>query len=248
MRCARKLISLSLKETRRRRMKRSIQQIIESKVHERKLAQAAEMERENLEFPIITVSRQAGSEGYLVAKMVAEKHNLNFFDEEISEAVAESAKISASEVENLDEKKISSLEDIIASVTNTHHLWSSDYLRHLRKVIKAIGKEGRAVIVGRGAHLILPKDSIIRLQFIAPLEVRIENIAKWFNQSTKEAQKLVAKIDSDREAYIKKYFNADIYDQHSYDLVINTENISNEDAVEIVDALLKRKLKDMLGD
>jgi len=223
-------------------MKRSIHQIIESKAREQKIAQAAEMERGNPGFPVITISRQAGSEGYIVAKKVAEKHSLNFFDEEISEAVAESAKISASEVANLDEKKISSLEDIIASVTNTHHLWSSDYLRHLRKVIKAIGKEGSAVIVGRGAHLILPKDEIIRLQFIAPLERRVENIAKWFDQSLEEAKKLVVKIDSDREAYIKKYFNANIYDQQSYDLVINTENISNDVAVEVVDALLRKKM------
>ncbi|MBN2467969.1 MAG: cytidylate kinase-like family protein [Deltaproteobacteria bacterium] len=220
---------------------RSVQQIIESKARETKLTEAAEREKQKSRFPAITVSRQAGSEGYIVAQRIAEKHTLLFYDKEIIEAVAESAKINIAEIENLDERRFTSLDDIIASVTQTQHLWSSDYLRHLRKVIRVIEKEGNAVIIGRGAHLILPNTDVLRLQFIAPFEMRVKNIAKWFDRSLAEAKHLVMKIDNDRQAYIKKYFNADIYDSQNYDLVINMANITVDEAVAIVDALLLKR-------
>jgi len=48
----------------------------------------------------------------------------------------------------------------------------------------------------------------------------------------------VMRTESDRRAFIRKYFNADIADPTNYDLVINTATLNLDDAVNVVSAAL----------
>ena len=69
---------------------------------------------------------------------------------------------------------------------------------------------------------------------VAPLEVRVDNVARDFDVSREKAKKRVIRTESDRRAFIRKYFNAEISDPTQYDLVINTENISIDTAAKTV--------------
>jgi cytidylate kinase len=69
---------------------------------------------------------------------------------------------------------------------------------------------------------------------VAPLEVRIGHVARNFDVSRDEAKKRVIRTESDRRAFIRKHFNADISEPTQYDLVINTENISIDTAAKTV--------------
>ena len=109
------------------------------------------------------------------------------------------------------------------------------------RVIGAIGKHGHAVILGRGANFILPQEDILRVRIVAPLEMRIKNMAEWSNLSLAKAKEQVFKIESDRRAFIMKYFYADIDDPVNNDIIINTKNTSIDAAVDIVKAALKFK-------
>lgn len=173
-----------------------------------------------------------------MAKRLAEDLNLDLFDRELIQEVAESAHMRTTVVETLDEKGISSLEDMVSAVTNERHLWSYEYLHHLMRVIGTIGKHSRAVILGRGANFILPREEIFRVRIIAPLEMRLQNVVKELSISLEEAKQLSIKTDSDRKAFIRKYFNAEIEDPQYYDLVINMESISVDAAVASIKATL----------
>ena len=107
------------------------------------------------------------------------------------------------------------------------------------QVISTIGKHGRAVIVGRGAHVILPVEKILRVRVVCPLPHRIKNIARRLNVSDAEARKIVLKTDADRRSFIRKYFYIDASDPLNYDVVINTGRISYDTAVESIIAGLK---------
>lgn len=216
---------------------RSIQQIIDDQVNKWKVV-STERVKEKTAVPVITISRQFGSEGQLVAKRLTEDLNLDLFDRELIHEVAESAHMRTTVVETLDEKGISSLEDMISAVTNERHIWSYEYLHHLMRVIGTIGKHGRAVILGRGANFILPREEIFRVRIIAPLEMRLQNVVKELSISLEEAKQLSIKTDSDRKAFIRKYFNAEIEDPQYYDLVINMESISVDAAVASIKATL----------
>jgi cytidylate kinase len=105
-------------------------------------------------------------------------------------------------------------------------------------VIGTIGKHGRAVVVGRGANFILPPEQRFRARITASQKLRIENVAREFNLSPDEAKRRVIKTESNRKAFIRKYFNADIADPTNYDLVINTGTLSVANAVDVIGAAL----------
>jgi hypothetical protein len=106
---------------------------------------------------LVTVSREPGSGGKLIAQGIAERLDFDLFHQEVIHEMAQSAKVSTRVVESLDEKGLSMLEDWISAVVHRRHLWPDEYLQHLLKVVSTIGEHGRAVLVGRGANFILPK-------------------------------------------------------------------------------------------
>ena len=184
--------------------------------------------------PVITISRLPGAGGTALAKELAEKLKIGFFDHEIVEAIARNAKVSERVIETLDEEDRSILDDWIAALDSRRHLWRDEYLSHLRNVIGTIGAHGYAVILGRGAGFILPEKVCLRVLVVAPLETRIRNVVENSGMSTEEAGEKVMKTESGRVAFIKKYFHADMKDPGNYDLVINTENVNIETSVKIV--------------
>ena len=131
-------------------------------------------------------------------------------------------------VELLDEKAVSRIDSMITSFFVARHLSSDVYFRHLTQVVAAIGERGWSIIVGRGAHLILPPEKTIRLRFIAPKELRIGFFIMTRRMTHAEAQKYVEKKDADRSGFIRKYFKADADDPTNFDVVVNTGEMGIE--------------------
>ncbi len=196
--------------------------------------------------PVITISREPGSGGSIIGKRVAELEGLDFFHKEIITRIAEDANISNLLLETLDEKGLSLIEEWISSLVNRQHLWPDKFLQHLMRVIGTIGRHGGAVIVGRGANFLLPPEKTLRVRVIAPLEERIRNVAKQFNVSLEEARKRVIRTESDRRAFIRKYFHADITSPLNYDLVINTATMELEGAVRTIREAFRYKKETIL--
>jgi len=183
--------------------------------------------------PVITISRLPGAMASELAGKLAKDLDIDLFDQEIVEKIAESADKSKRVVESLDEQDRSILEEWITAL-GENHMWSYEYLQHLTNVVGTIGAHGHAIIVGRGASFILPKEVCLRVLVVAPLLVRIKNVMIKFNVSDKEASRQVMKLDAERKAFIQKYFQADMMDPTNYDLVINTHNIDVELAARII--------------
>jgi cytidylate kinase len=71
---------------------------------------------------VITISREAGSGGRIVAKKLAESLGFDFFDQEIIHEMAESAKVDDRILQTLDEKGLNVLEHWISSLIHNRHL------------------------------------------------------------------------------------------------------------------------------
>jgi len=217
---------------------RSIQQIIEEQVQKWNIMRTKKRE-EKADIPVITISREAGSGGQLVAKGIAKRLGFDLFHREVIQEMAESAQVNSRLLETLDEKGLSMLEDLISSLVHERHLWPDQYLQHLMKVIATIGRHGRAIIVGRGANFVLPPEKRFRVRIVAPQELRVQNVARDLDIPVDEAKRRVIRTNSDRRAFIRKYFNADISDPINYDLVINTETLSVDAAIGTVCSAIK---------
>jgi len=216
---------------------KSIPRIIEEQVQRWQIMQK-EGKEEKEGVSVITVHREPGSGGRVVATRLAEKLGIAIFHQEVINEMAKSADVSEKLVETLDERGLSILEDWISSLVHERHLWPDRYMQHLMKVVGTIGKHGRAVVVGRGANFILPPEKRFSVRIVGPQAWRINNVAKEFDMSSEDAKRRVMRTESDRRAFIRKYFNADIADPTNYDLVINTATLNVDDAVKVISSAL----------
>jgi cytidylate kinase len=216
---------------------KTITKLVEEHVHRWQIARA-ELPEEKKGVSVVTLSREPGSGGRIVATRLAEKLGIDIFHQEVIHEMAKSASVSETLLETLDERGLSTLEDWISSLVYDRYLWPDEYLQHLMKVIGTIGKHGRALVVGRGANFVLPADKRFAVRIVAPQAWRIENVAREFGLSREDAKRRVMRTESDRRAFIRKYFNADIADPTNYDLVINTATLSLDNAVTMISAAL----------
>ena len=220
--------------------KRSIDQIVDEQVkkwgfeHREKTEHTAAIN-------MLTVSREPGSGGKLIAKGIAERLGFDLFHQEMIHEMALSAKVSSRVLESLDEKGLSMLDDWVSVVIKQQHLWPDEYLQHLLKVVGTIGKHGNAVLVGRGANFILPSETTLRLRVIAPSAFRAKKVAATYDLPLKQAEQRILNTDSSRRAFIRKYFHKEVSDPIHYDVVINTAIIELDEAVECVCRIVELK-------
>lgn len=207
---------------------KAVHQLIEEQVRRWEILKAKKTETKTL--PVITLSRQPGSGGKFVARSAAETLGLDLFHQELINAMAENADTSARVIRTLDERGVSMLEDWVSAAISDRHLWPDEVSRMLMQVIGTIGRHGKAVIVGRGANFVLPAENRFRVRIIAPLEKRVDCVAEAHGLPKKEAKQRVLRTESDRRAFVRKYFHSDIGDPANYDMVLNTGSLSVESA------------------
>jgi len=213
--------------------RRSMEQIIEEQVQRWQLSHR-QTPREEQGFRVFTVSREPGSGGRLVAQRVAKILGFDCFHQELIQAMAASAQVEARVLETLDEKGVNTLEHWIASLADRRHLWPDQHLNHLMRVMGAVSRHGKAVIVGRGSNFAVPPAHRLRIRVVAPLEERISRVSETFGVSREEARRRIMRTESERRAFVQRYFYADIADPIHYDMVVNTGELSVEAVASLV--------------
>jgi cytidylate kinase len=144
--------------------------------------------------------------------------------------MAENADTTTRVIRSLDEKGVSMIDDWVSAAISDRHLWPDEMSKVLMRVIGAIGRHGKAIIVGRGANFVLPPENRFRVRIIAPMERRVNCVAESFGVTKDEAKRRVLRTESDRRAFVRKYFHSDIADPANYDIVLNTGTLSIESA------------------
>jgi cytidylate kinase len=215
-----------------------VAQIVEDQVRSWQFRRSEPKQAEK-KMPVLTISREPGSGGRIIGEKLSKRLGFDLFHQEVLHEMAASAKVSAQLLKTLDEKGLNVLDEWIASLVDTRHLWPDQYLKHLMKVIGTIGRHGRAILIGRGANFILPAEQRLSVRVIAPLEVRSQKVAEAFGLSVEDARRRVTKTDSQRKAFIRKYFYADIANPLNYDVTVNTGSMSLDGAVDVVCATLE---------
>jgi cytidylate kinase len=220
--------------------KRTVEKIVEEQVRQWQLLQR-EFDVPQTPPPVVTLSREPGSGGQLVAKKIAETLDMTLFEQEVLHQMAQNAEMSSRLVESLDEKGLNVMEEYIAALVHQRHLWPDQYLRHLLKVIGTIGKHGHAVVIGRGANFVLPPERALRVRVVAPFSTRAANVAQQFGVSRHDAERRITHTDSNRKSFVRKYFNADIAAPLNYDVIINTAVVSLDEAAAMVCAGIRQR-------
>ena len=222
---------------------RSVEKIVEEQIQQWQRSRSAAKKEAPEKASVFTISREPGSRGNEIAARLAEAFGYELFDREIIQQMADDAKMSVRVLETLDEKGLNTLEDVIATLVEQRHLWPDQYIKHLMKIIGTIGRHGKAVIVGRGAVFIVPPMQSVRIRFIAPLEKRVQKVAEEFNISADEARRQIYDMESRRRSFTRRYFYTNIDEPTHYDVIINTEEVTDEQAVAMIRAMVDAGFK-----
>jgi cytidylate kinase len=109
------------------------------------------------------------------------------------------------------------------------------YIEALTAVIRALGRRGRVVIVGRGSQAILRgQPGTLHVHISAPLAWRVNTVVEREGLSVEEARRSIEEFDRQRAAFHKKFFKVDVNDPSLYDLGLNTETLGVERAVKAI--------------
>ncbi|PIS47820.1 MAG: hypothetical protein COT17_01545 [Elusimicrobia bacterium CG08_land_8_20_14_0_20_51_18] len=214
--------------------RRSIEKIIEAQVFKWQMLREKreeELEAEHVAELPVAISRLPGCFSREIARVIAERKMFDLLDKEIMEKVAETSNLNAALLGTLDEKTLSWYDEVIAAVATPN---LEEFFRYLSKVLLAFAHNGNAVILGRGASFLIPHDKCLRVLLAAPLEARIANTERKYKLSPEDAKRRILQVDSERRAYVRKYFHSEFLDPLCFDIVINTAEVGVPGAVEAI--------------
>lgn len=110
-----------------------------------------------------------------------------------------------------------------------------DYLDLITSIVLEQAAQGQAMIVGRGGQVILRgRPGVLHVQVIAKFETRVYNIIQREGVKWREAAHRVRLADDQRAGYMRRFYNVDWLDSAYYDLVINTDQIPVNAAVDVI--------------
>lgn len=203
--------------------------------------------KEILPGPVITISRERGSQGTQIAKLLAERLDHQMIHRQMIDYIVKESGARRKVIESLDEKVRSELDLWVEGLIKGRYLAESDYFHYLIRAILTIARHGEAVIVGRGANYILGLKNGLHVRIVASTDKRIENLMNFEHLSRPQAKKEIETRDKERREFIRSFIRKDTDDPEAYDLVLNTSNFETEDALDLILHAFRLKFKNPQG-
>ena len=198
---------------------------------------------------IITITRQYGSGGHDIGKLLAGKLGIPFYDKELISLAAKESGVSPEVFEQADEKMGNSL--LYALSTGLYNYGSgfsamgdlpvNDRLYIAQhNIIKEKAEKETFVVVGRCADYVLKEyDNVVRVFIYADMEVRTRRAVERHDIEPSRARQAVAKADKNRANYYSFYSGKKWGAAENYDLCINSTKLTIEQAADIIADYLK---------
>ena len=198
---------------------------------------------------IITIGRQFGSGGKEVGIRVAKELGIPFYDKELLQEAAKKSGMCEKIFENFDERPKSLLYSIamdsymfaLPGSGMGDSLEQQVYLATFN-TIRRIAEEGPCVMIGRCADYALADNpDHLSLFIYAPMDVRIQRVAKRQNISPEKARSLILKTDKRRASYYEYYSSRKWGAVDSYDFCLDSSYLGLGRTVELIQTMVAHK-------
>ena len=209
---------------------------------------------------IITISREYGSGGRLIGKLVAENLGYSFFDREIIDMAAQESGLSPDFIKKTEQNLSSGfLYNLLlgtsysgsngtpSSLNGNQMLPLADQVFNAeRKVILDLAKKGSCVIVGRCADYILntsdeiDSKELLNVFIYGDLEEKLKRIEELYKEPEQAAKKNIQQIDKRRANHYNTFTEATWGDRKNYDLMINSSTAGIEETARIIAEIARK--------
>ena len=188
-----------------------------------------------MKISVITISREFGSGGRTIGKMLAQKLGIPCLDSEIIDEVAEKSGFDKEYIADKGEYvKRSSFTNLFK---NNYYYQSSneDIIRSIQTKVILEAAEKPCVIVGRCADFILrDRDDVLKVFIGADKEARAERIVKIYGESDEAIDKRIRDKDKRRAAYYSCYTDMQWGDAKNYDICLNTTTLGIDKCIDML--------------
>lgn len=193
---------------------------------------------------VISIARQFGSLGRLIAKKLAEELEISYYDRDIIAKTSEIMNKPVSDISDYDEKVKNPFFSMLHPMGFGSLKEQEELFEVEKTVILEIANKESCIIVGRCADYILSDHkNILNIFIYAPYEKRLENCIYELNLEAKEAAKMMDSVDKAREKYYKHRTGMDLYGLKGKDLMIDSSLLGVDGTVKLIKNIIGEKFK-----
>jgi cytidylate kinase len=197
-----------------------------------------------MEIRILTIDREYGSGGAVIAEKVAARLGWKLWDQRLTDEIARRLDCDGHDVEHHQEKRDPAFYRLLKSFMrgsfegslNARRLKmvDTDCVREVvQQILPEIADRGHCVIVGRGsAYYLGERPDAFHVFVYAPFAERVRRLRST-GKSEKEAIELAETVDRERAEFVKQYFDIEWPDRHRFHLMVNS-GIGEDAAVETI--------------
>lgn len=195
---------------------------------------------------VITIGRDFGSNGRIIGMALAEKLGIHCYDKDLIEIASEQLDIPYEQLKRVDEKrekpwsyqvdKDSGLDRAYRYAQIDEKLFEAE-----SEVIRSLAKREDCIIVGRCANYVLKDyERCLHVYLYAPYEYCVDTVMKRYSLDEKKAERLIRRVDKDRNYYYNYYTDEHRDEMNNYDLCLNTSAYEMDDLLEILENIYKK--------
>lgn len=189
---------------------------------------------------LVSLSREYGSGGRYVGKMIAENLGIKFYDKDIIVKLAEQTGLSEEYIENNEQKRsaLSNIHKSYAGADNADELFIKE-----AKIIEEIADKESCVIIGRCADYILEnRENLVKVFVYSGMEDKIKRAVTYYGLDKGKAEKEIKRNDRERAIHYKHYTNRNWSNKSNYDICVNSDFLGVEKTAELVCTMIKDRL------
>ena len=188
---------------------------------------------------VITVSREYGSGGRYVGRLIADKLGIKLYDKELIEKVAEETGLSEEYIENNEQKRevLANLNNGYSGLNNSDELFIEE-----SEMIKKLADKESCVIIGRCADFILKdRDNVVKVFIYSDMEDKIKRVTAIYGIKKENAKKEINRINKLRANHYKHYTDQEWSNNENYDITINSATLGVEKTADLICEMVKEK-------
>lgn len=195
---------------------------------------------------VITIGRDFGSNGRLIGMALAERLGIHCYDKDLIEIASQQLDIPYEQLKRVDEKREKPWAYQVDKDSGLDRSYRYEHIDQRLfdaecETIHMLARREDCIIVGRCANYVLRGyKRCLNVYLYAPYESCIDTVMKRYSLDEKKAEKLIRRVDKERNYYYNYYTDEHRDDMVNYHICLNTSAYETEALLNILEVLYKK--------
>ena len=189
---------------------------------------------------VITISREYGSGGRYIGRLVADKLGIKFYDKDFVTELSDKTGLSEEYIETNEQKRA-----LISSFNNGYYAGldgADELFVKESELVESLANKGPCVIIGRCADFVLRNNNNVLKVFVySSMKDKINRVVKFYGVEKSKAEKEIIKQNKLRANHYKHYTDREWSNIENYDLAISSDVLGVEKSADLICELVKEK-------